>query len=171
MPLDCPTLPSDDESRNLHQSCIRPNRQAESLNRLIPHDAFTQYPLASAKPSNRSICGIFQVLIMIFSFSGTSYLFPALRHTYTRSNHRIEAPHPQHITAHSQDKDQVFYHAGQIYWVRAEASQESNSILCSSSLPFMKQCHITQDIDIAKDWEHAKYMYKATKLQSEEHRP
>jgi N-acylneuraminate cytidylyltransferase len=102
-----------------------------------------------------------------FVFSVTSYSFPpqwALRIT---AGHGVEAVHPEHILARSQDLEPRFHDAGQFYWGRAQAYLDRVATHSSASAALVLPPHLAQDIDTLEDWHRAELMYRALQMSGE----
>ena len=78
--------------------------------------------------------------------------------------HSFHAPHmlfPEHYLARSQDLERLYHDAGQFYFGRVGAWEESLPIFAPHSHALLLPPHLVQDIDTLHDWQLAELKYQA----------
>lgn len=96
-----------------------------------------------------------------YVFSVTTYAFPIQRALRIKENGRVEMFHPEHFDTRSQDLEEAYHDAGQLYWGRAEAWLAGKRIFSPDAMPLVLPRHRVQDIDTPEDWERAELMFMA----------
>lgn len=95
-----------------------------------------------------------------YALTVTSFPFPIQRAVKLNKN-RLEMFQPKHFLTRSQDLEEAFHDAGQIYWGRPDAFLEDIPVLSPSAIPLVLPRHLVQDIDTEEDWIRAELLYKA----------
>lgn len=94
-----------------------------------------------------------------FAVSVTSFPFPVQRACHIRDD-RLQMIDPSAYLMRSQDLEDAYHDAGQLYWGRAQAWTELRPILGASTVPVTVPRHRVQDIDTPEDWEHAELLFE-----------
>lgn len=95
-----------------------------------------------------------------YCFSVTSYAFPIQRAIKITQQQRIEMFYPEHLNTRSQDLDEAYHDAGQLYWGKAEVFKQLKPLFSEHASPFLLPRHLVQDIDTQEDWVRAEMMYQ-----------
>lgn len=98
-----------------------------------------------------------------YAFTVTSYPFPIQRAIRITQDNRVEMLQPEHLESRSQDLENTYHDAGQLYWGTAEAWLTNKPIFGLDSIPIVLPRHIVQDIDTNEDWERAEWLFKAAR--------
>lgn len=101
-----------------------------------------------------------------YVFSVTSYPFPIQRAIRVTADQRVEMFRPEHFSTRSQDLEEAFHDAGQLYWGRAAAWLAGKPLFTRDAAPLLLPRHRVQDIDTAQDWERAEWLFKAMQLRA-----
>ena len=96
-----------------------------------------------------------------FAFSVTGYGFPIQRALRVDAAGRVAMFQPEHFGTRSQDLEEAFHDAGQLYWGRAAAWCAGGSLFGPASVAVMLPSHRVQDIDTPDDWTRAEWMFRA----------
>jgi len=96
-----------------------------------------------------------------YCFTATSFAFPIQRAIKVTPENRIEMFYPELLEARSQDLEESYHDAGQLYWGRAEAFKQQKPIFSKSATPYILPRYLVQDIDTLEDWKRAELMYQA----------
>jgi len=96
----------------------------------------------------------------MFAFTATSFPFPIQRAFKLQKYSSIQMFYPKHIMTRSQDLEEAYHDAGQIYWGKASAFLNDLPIFSSRSIPIMIPRYRVQDIDTLEDWQRAELMMK-----------
>jgi pseudaminic acid cytidylyltransferase len=102
-----------------------------------------------------------------FAVTVTTYPFPIQRALRLGSEGRVEMIVPEHRETRSQDLEEAWHDAGQLYWGRAEAYRAGIPLFDGGStlgIP-VPRSHV-QDIDTPEDWDRAEAMFRALGLES-----
>lgn len=95
-----------------------------------------------------------------FAMTVTSFPFPIQRACRIRGE-RLEMIDPDQYLTRSQDLEEAFHDAGQLYWGRAEAWTEGRPIFGERTVPLILPRHRVQDIDTPEDWHRAELLFDA----------
>jgi N-acylneuraminate cytidylyltransferase len=95
-----------------------------------------------------------------YCFTVTSFPFPIQRAMRLTSDKRLEMFYPGFQETRSQDLEEAYHDAGQLYWGRAEAFKNLTPLFSDLSSPFIVPRHLVQDIDTLEDWKRAELMYQ-----------
>lgn len=82
--------------------------------------------------------------------------------TIARDGH-LKMLWPENELKRTQDFEEVYYDAGQLYWFDSEKFLESKMIWSEKSLPLVLPQYLVQDIDTAEDWETAELIFEVCK--------
>lgn len=89
-----------------------------------------------------------------------SCVFRGLR--VTEDGH-IKMLWPENEAKRSQDFEEVYYDAGQLYWLDSDKFLKNKTLWPPDTLPLVLPRHLVQDIDTAEDWEAAEMNYESCK--------
>jgi len=95
-----------------------------------------------------------------YCFTVTSFAFPIQRAIKITAEQRLEMFYPQHFHTRSQDLEEAYHDAGQLYWGTAEAFKLMKPLFSDDSCPYFLPRYLVQDIDSLEDWMRAEMMYK-----------
>lgn len=98
-----------------------------------------------------------------FCFTVTSFAFPIQRAIKFTKENRIEMFYPENIETRSQDLEESYHDAGQLYWGKAESFRHQKPLLSKGTSPYILPRYLVQDIDTPEDWERAELMYQLLK--------
>jgi N-acylneuraminate cytidylyltransferase len=73
---------------------------------------------------------------------------------------RVEMLQPEHLSTRSQDLEPAFHDAGQFYWFRVDAFQETGNLFAAGTLGLELPESAVQDIDNEEDWSMAELKFK-----------
>lgn len=96
-----------------------------------------------------------------FAVTVTSFPFPIQRAVRINNAGRLEMFWPEHQTTRSQDLEEAFHDAGQMYWGRADAFLSNKPMFAPHTVPVRVPRERAQDIDTLEDWSRAELMYQA----------
>ena len=99
-----------------------------------------------------------------FCFTVTNYPFPIQRAIHITKENCCEMFQPEMFNMRSQDLDEAFHDAGQLYWGKTSAWLETEQMFSLKSTPYILPRYLVQDIDTEEDWIQAELMFKALKL-------
>lgn len=99
-----------------------------------------------------------------YSLSVTSFPYPIQRAIRLSKNNSLEMFYPEHFHTRSQDLEEAWHDAGQLYWGRVEAWLQQKQIFDEHSIAYKIPRMRAQDIDTPEDWEKAELMFKALKI-------
>ena len=99
-----------------------------------------------------------------YCFAVTNYPFPIQRAIRITKENRCEMLQPEMFNMRSQDLDEAFHDAGQLYWGKTSAWLETEQMFSLKSTPYILPRYLVQDIDTEEDWIQAELMFKALKL-------
>ena len=102
-----------------------------------------------------------------YCFAVTNYPFPIQRAIRITKENRCEMLQPEMFNMRSQDLDEAFHDAGQLYWGKTTAWLETEQMFSLKSTPYILPRYLVQDIDTEEDWIHAELMFKALKLRDQ----
>lgn len=107
----------------------------------------------------------FQLLVsdpsLQFAFTATTFPFPIQRALKLTSTHKVQMFYPEHLMTRSQDLEEAYHDAGQIYWGKAQAFLNDLPVFSDCSLPIIIPRYRVQDIDTPEDWIRAELMMQA----------
>ena len=95
-----------------------------------------------------------------YCFTVTSFPFPIQRAIRLTTDKHLEMFYPQYQLTRSQDLEEAYHDAGQLYWGKAEAFRSLTPLFSDLSSPFIVPRHLVQDIDTLEDWKRAELMYQ-----------
>lgn len=101
-----------------------------------------------------------------YALTVTSFPFPIQRGVMIK-NDRMEMFQPEYFLTRSQDLEEAFHDAGQIYWGKPDAFLKDIPVLSKEAIPIILPRHLVQDIDTQEDWLRAEMLYKANRSFSE----
>lgn len=93
-----------------------------------------------------------------FVFTATSFPFPIQRAIRINPDGRSEMFQPENFNARSQDLEEAFHDAGQFYWGRP-AAWENSANLFDDAHPLLLPRWRVQDIDTEEDWQRAELLH------------
>lgn len=96
-----------------------------------------------------------------YAITVTTYPFPIQRALRIGASDRLEMFQPEHMQTRSQDLEEAFHDAGQMYWGRASAFLNDEPMFASGSVGVQVPRERVQDIDTPEDWSRAELMYRA----------
>ena len=70
---------------------------------------------------------------------------------------------PENELKRTQDFEEIYYDAGQLYWFDSEKFLESKKVWSKKSFPLVLPRYMVQDIDTAEDWETAEIIFEVCK--------
>lgn len=98
-----------------------------------------------------------------YAVTVTSFPFPIQRGVMIK-NDRMEMFQPEHFLTRSQDLEESYHDAAQIYWGRPDAFLNDIPVLSKQAIPIVLPRHLVQDIDTEEDWVRAEMLFKANQL-------
>ena len=102
-----------------------------------------------------------------YCFTATNFAFPIQRAIKVTAENRIEMFYPKHLETRSQDLEESYHDAGQLYWGKAEAFKQQKPLFSKSATPYILPRHLVQDIDTLEDWKRAELMFQILKKNGE----
>ena len=96
-----------------------------------------------------------------FAMTVTSFPFAIQRALRKTDTGRLDMFYPEHLMTRSQDLEEAYHDAGQLYWGLASAFVEDRRMFDEHSAPIILPRNRVQDIDTLEDWEHAELLYRA----------
>jgi len=90
----------------------------------------------------------------------TNFPFPIQRAIRVSDKNRLIMFDEENSHKRSQDLEEAYHDAGQFCWGKASAFRNELSIYSGSTLPYILQRDLVQDIDTMEDWLRAEAMYK-----------
>jgi pseudaminic acid cytidylyltransferase len=98
-------------------------------------------------------------------YSLTVTHFPSSIHRALKiDNNQLDMFWPENFNIRSQDLDEAYYDAGQMYCGRPKAFIDDLPLFANYSAPIILPNYLVQDIDTLDDWRTAELMYKAILL-------
>ena len=94
-----------------------------------------------------------------YAITVTSYPFPIQR-SLKILNSKLDMNMPEHLMTRSQDLEEMYHDAGQVYWGKAESFLEDKPLFSGNSTPIYLERHRVQDIDTPEDWIRAEMLHK-----------
>ncbi len=101
-----------------------------------------------------------------FAITVTSFPFPIQRAIRLIEADRLEMFWPEHMNARSQDLEESFHDAGQMYWGTTDAWQNKLDFFASHTVAVQIPRYLAQDIDTDEDWRQAELMFQALQLEA-----
>ena len=98
-----------------------------------------------------------------YCFSVTSFPFPIQRAIKIVKDNKLDMFYPGHFNTRSQDLEEAYHDAGQIYWGKAQAFKDELPIFSEVTTPYILPRYLVQDIDTMDDWIRAEAMYRVLK--------
>mgnify|MGYP003625006564 FL=1 len=95
-----------------------------------------------------------------YAMTVTSFPFPIQRAVMLKGG-RLQMFQPEHFLTRSQDLEESYHDAGQIYWGKPDAFLADIPVLSNKAIPIILPRHLVQDIDTEEDWIRAELLYKA----------
>lgn len=96
-----------------------------------------------------------------FAITVTTFPFPIQRAVRINQAGRLEMLWPEHLATRSQDLEDAYHDAGQMYWGKAEAFCSDKALFAPHTIPVPVPRERVQDIDTLEDWSRAELMYRA----------
>lgn len=96
-----------------------------------------------------------------YCFTATKYEYPIQRALKMNKNKTLEMFNPDLFLTRSQDLDDAFHDAGQLYWGKASSFKAMKAIFSEESSPFILPSYLVQDIDTKDDWIRAELIYNS----------
>ena len=101
-------------------------------------------------------------------YSLTVTHFPSSIHRALKiGNNQLDMFWPENFNVRSQDLDEAYYDAGQMYCGKPKAFIDGLSFFANYSAPIILPNYLVQDIDTLDDWRTAELMYKAILLEGD----
>jgi len=98
-------------------------------------------------------------------YSLTVTHFPSSIHrAFKLDNDELDMYWPENFNIRSQDLEEAYYDAGQMYCGKQEAFIDGLPYYTNNSTPIILPNYLVQDIDTLEDWKMAELMYKAIQL-------
>lgn len=97
-----------------------------------------------------------------YALTVTTFPFPIQRGVMVKDS-RLHMFQPEHFLTRSQDLEESYHDAGQIYWGKPDAFLNDIPVLSDAAVPIVIPRHRVQDIDTEEDWLRAELLYKAFK--------
>ena len=94
-----------------------------------------------------------------YCFAVTNYPFPIQRAIRITIENRCEMLQPEMFNMRSQDLDEAYHDAGQLYWGKTTAWLETEQMFSLKSTPYILPRYLVQDIDTEEDWLQAELMF------------
>lgn len=92
----------------------------------------------------------------------TKYHFPIQRALRMLDDGTMQLREPIHATSRSQDLEEYFHDAGQLYCGRPSSFKKHQTVFLSKVHPILLNPKNVQDIDTLDDWERAEAIFKTT---------
>ncbi len=102
-----------------------------------------------------------------YCFTVTTFSFPIQRAVKITAQNRLEMFSSQYAETRSQDLEEAYHDAGQLYWGRTQAFKAMLPLFSHSSSPFILPRYRVQDIDTLEDWYRAEMMYQVLRQAGE----
>ena len=96
-----------------------------------------------------------------YVFAVTSYAFPIQRAIKINAKSKVEMYYPEHFDTRSQDLEEAWHDAGQLYWGTADAWLSEKTIFGPESSVVVLPRSKVQDIDTFEDLDRAEWLFKA----------
>lgn len=102
-----------------------------------------------------------------YCFTVTSFPFPVQRSVIVTELNRLQMLYPEYFSTRSQDLEETYHDAGQLYWGNAAAFKAMKPLFSELTSPCVLPRHLVQDIDTLEDWKRAELMYSVLKKSGE----
>jgi N-acylneuraminate cytidylyltransferase len=99
-----------------------------------------------------------------FAFTISSYSHPIQRALKVNKKGYIKPVWPSNIRKRTQDFENRYHDAGQIYWGTFEAFTKDKIIFSNNSVPIYIPSYLCHDIDTLEDWKKAELVFKSLKI-------
>ena len=97
-----------------------------------------------------------------YAVTVTSFAFPIQRACrLDAASQYLSFSEPQNRMVRSQDLEEMYHDAGQVYWGRSSAFLNDKALFENNTLANYVDRHKVQDIDTEEDWLRAEIMYEA----------
>lgn len=100
-----------------------------------------------------------------FAVTVTSFPFPIQRAVTLDESGCLIMNKPEHRMTRSQELEEMFHDAGQVYWGTAEAFLRDKPLFSNTTKPIFLPRHLVQDIDTPEDWIRAESLFSVLKDQ------
>lgn len=95
-----------------------------------------------------------------YAVTVTKYPFPIQRSLKMLDDGRLGLREPVYATSRSQDLEEFYHDAGQLYCGRSSSFRNSPTVFMSAISPILLHPKNVQDIDTPDDWERAELLFK-----------
>ena len=95
-----------------------------------------------------------------YCFSATSFTFPIQRALRITQDDKVDMFYPEYFNVRSQDLEEAYHDAGQLYWGKAQAFKDELPIFSEAASLFILPRYLVQDIDTTEDWIMAEAMHR-----------
>ena len=95
-----------------------------------------------------------------YCFSVTSFSFPIQRSIKITQDNKVGMFYPENFNVRSQDLEEAYHDAGQLYWGKAQAFKDELPIFSETASPYILPRYLVQDIDTMEDWVRAEAMHR-----------
>ncbi len=102
-----------------------------------------------------------------YCFTVTSFPFPVQRSVIVTERNRLQMLYPEYFSTRSQDLEETYHDAGQLYWGNAMAFKAMKPLFSELTSPCVLPRYLVQDIDTLEDWKRAELMYSVLKNSGE----
>ena len=82
------------------------------------------------------------------------------------TNNELSMAWPENFNVRSQDLDNTYYDAGQMYWGRTEAFINKVPLFTNQSVPVVLPSNLVHDIDTLEDWNNAELLFEVMHLRN-----
>jgi pseudaminic acid cytidylyltransferase len=101
-------------------------------------------------------------------YSLTVTNFPSSIHrAFKIDNNQLDMFWPENFNVRSQDLEEAYYDAGQMYCGKPKAFIDGLPVYANDSTPVILPTYLVQDIDTLDDWRRAELLYKAILLEDQ----
>lgn len=98
-----------------------------------------------------------------FCFSATTFPFPIQRAFRIKENARVEMFQPECFNSRSQDLEEAYQDAAQVYWGKGSEFKSNMQMFSEQATAYVLPRYLVQDIDTPDDWVRAELMYQVLK--------
>ncbi|MHC0464042.1 pseudaminic acid cytidylyltransferase [Kosakonia cowanii] len=102
-----------------------------------------------------------------YAFTVTRFPYPIQRALKINQHDKIGMFNPEMFHVRSQDLEESWHDAGQLYWGTREAWEQEKPIFTSNAYPVILPAERVQDIDTPEDWRVAEWLFKAMEFKNE----
>ncbi|MBW7989190.1 MAG: pseudaminic acid cytidylyltransferase [Planctomycetes bacterium] len=96
-------------------------------------------------------------------FTVTTFESCVFRGLKVTANGHIKMLWPENKLKRSQDFEDVYHDAGQLYWFDSDKFLKSKTLFSEKSLPLVLPRYMVQDVDTVEDWETAELLFNVCK--------